>query len=59
MLGFARCLEQDFQAVHEALRLQRGHGLTERWIHKLKAVKRMMHGRAGLELLRRRILCGT
>ncbi|MEW6049423.1 MAG: transposase, partial [Bacillota bacterium] len=59
LMGFAHRLEQDFPAVYEALRLPWSNGLTEGWIHKLKALKRMMYGRAGLALLRHRLLCGT
>ena len=55
-MGFAHRLEQDFQAVCAALRLPWSNGPAEGWIHKLKAIKRMMYGRAGLDLLRRRLL---
>ncbi|HEY8425789.1 MAG TPA: ISL3 family transposase [Limnochordales bacterium] len=57
LMGFAHRLEQDFQAVYEAWRLPWSNGPTEGWIHKLKTIKRMMYGRAGLDLLRHRLLC--
>ena len=37
---FAHRLEQDFQAVYEALGVPWSNGPMDRWIHKLKAIKR-------------------
>jgi len=54
--GFARSLEQDMDAVMNALKLPWSNGLVEGHINKLKLLKRQMYGRAGIELLRRRFL---
>lgn len=45
--------------VDAALRLTWSNGTTEGWIHKLKAIKRMMYGWAGLDLLLRQLLSCT
>ena len=57
LMASAHRLEQDFQAVYEALPLPWSNGPTEGWIHKLKPIKRMMYGRAGLDLLCPRHSC--
>src|SRR5690606_362613 len=54
--GFARSLEQDMDAVMNALTLPWSNGPAEGHINKLKLLKRQMYGRAGIELLRRRCL---
>src|SRR5690606_38808754 len=54
--GFARSLEQDMDAVMNALTLPWSNGPVEGHINKLKLLKRQMYGRAGIELLRRRFL---
>lgn len=59
LVCLAHRLEQDFQAVYEAWRLPWSNGPTEGWIHKMKAIKRMMYGRAGPNLLLHRRLCCT
>jgi len=54
--GFARSLEQDMDAVMNALTYPWSNGRVEGCINKLKLLKRQMYGRAGIELLRRRFL---
>ena len=54
--GFARSLEQDMDAVMNAVTLPWSNGPVEGHINKLKLLKRQMYGRAGIELLRRRFL---
>jgi len=54
--GFARSIEQDMDAVMNALTLPWSNGPVEGYINKLKLLKRQMYGRAGIELLRRRFL---
>src|SRR5690606_4792261 len=54
--GFARSIEQDMDAVMNALTLPWSNGPVEGHINKLKLLKRQMYGRAGIELLRRRLL---
>lgn len=56
MRCFARTLRQDIETVCNAL-LERGSdGQTEGQINRLKRLKRAMYGRAGVELLRARIM---
>src|SRR5690606_38122738 len=52
--GFARSLEQDMDAVMNALTYPWSNGRVEGYINKLKQLKRQMYGRAGIGLLRRR-----
>ena len=54
--GFARGLQADLAAVRAALELPWSNGQTEGHIHRLKALKRQMYGRAGFDLLRIRVL---
>jgi transposase len=53
---FAAGLEQDGAAVRAALMTPWSNGQTEGRITRLKLPKRQMYGRAGLDLLRRRML---
>ena len=53
---FAAGLEQDGAAVRAALTTPWSNGQTEGGITRLKLLKRQMYGRAGLDLLRRRML---
>jgi transposase len=54
--NFAASLQQDDQAVRAALREAWSNGPTEGHINRLKTLKRQMYGRAGLDLLRIRLL---
>jgi transposase len=54
--GFAQGLVQDLAAVEAALSLSWSNGQTEGQVNRLKLVKRSMYGRAGLDLLRARVL---
>ena len=54
--SFARGLQRDIDAVRAALTLPWSTGPVEGKINKLKLIKRSMYGRAGLELLRARIM---
>jgi hypothetical protein len=56
--AFTRGLEQDRDAVDAALTLAYHNGTTEGVNTKTKLIKRQMYGRAGLPLLRHRILLG-
>lgn len=55
---FADGLERDAQAVQATLTTDYSNGLAEGHINRLKMLKRQMYGRAGVELLRIRILHG-
>ncbi len=54
--AFARGLQGDLAAVRAALESPWSNGQTEGHVHRLKALKRQMYGRAGFDLLRIRVL---
>ncbi len=54
--SFAAGLRRDFAAVTNGLTLPWNSGAVEGTVCKIKAIKRAMFGRAGFELLRKRIL---
>jgi len=56
MRSLARSLRGDLAAVEAGLALPWSNGPTEGSVHRLKMIKRQMYGRAGFELLRRRVL---
>jgi hypothetical protein len=49
-------IKKDFQAVRNTIRLNVTNGMTEGFVNKLKVVKRSMYGRAGLELLKNKLV---
>ena len=53
---FAKGLERDKAAVLAGLTLVYSNGQVEGQINKLKLIKRTMYGRAGVPLLRQRVL---
>jgi transposase len=57
--GFAGSLRHDLDAVHAALTLPWSTGPVEGQINRLKVIKRTMYGRAGFDLLRRRVLAAA
>jgi len=56
MAGLAQSLRQDIAAVVAALSTEWSAGQTEGNINRLKLLKRQMYGRAGFDLLRKRVL---
>lgn len=56
LAGFARNLRRDLDAVRNGLTLPHSSGAVEGIINRLKMIKRQMFGRAGLDLLRKRVL---
>ena len=56
LASLARGLRRDFDAVAAALTLPWSTGPVEGKINKLKLIKRSMYGRAGLDLLRARVI---
>jgi transposase len=56
MQRFARTVRRDFDAATNAVTEGWSNGQTEGQINRLKTLKRAMYGRAGLELLRARML---
>ena len=49
-------IKRDFQAVRNTIRLNITNGITEGFVNKLKAIKRSMYGKAGLELLKNKLV---
>jgi hypothetical protein len=56
MQRFARTIRHDLEAVRNAVLEPWSNGQTEGQINKLKTLKRAMYGRAGVDLLRARIM---
>lgn len=56
MWRFAKTLQRDWDAVHNALTMLWSNGQTEGQISRLKSLKHAMSGRAGADLLRARLL---
>ncbi|CAN7671163.1 ISL3 family transposase [Rhizobium sp. LjRoot30] len=56
MSSFARGISRDKDAVHAALSMPWSTGPVEGKINKLELIKRSMYGRAGMDLLRSRII---
>ena len=53
---FAKGIRQDYGAIRAALDTNWSNGQTEGQVNRLKMLKRQMYGRAGLDLLRIRVL---
>jgi transposase len=56
LVGFATGLRQDEAAVRAALTMDWSNGPVEGQVNRLKVIKRQMYGRAGLCLLRARVV---
>jgi transposase len=56
LAAFARHLRHDLDAVRNGLSLPYSSGAVEGTINRLKMLKRQMFGRAGLDLLRKRLI---
>ena len=56
IVRFVRQLNKDWAAVENAAKQVWSNGPTEGHINRLKTLKRGMYGRAGVELLRARLL---
>ena len=54
--NFANGLLRDIQAVENAIRLSWSNGAVEGHVNRIKTKKRQMYGRAGFELLRRKVI---
>ena len=59
LAAFARHLHRDKDTVLAAMRLPWSNGMVEGQVHRLKLLKRQMYGRAGFDLLRKRVLNGV
>jgi transposase len=56
MQRFTRTVSRDIEAVRHAIAEPWSSGEAEGQINRLKTLKRAMYGRAGIELLRARML---
>ena len=56
LTNFAYGIEKDWEAVQAAIDIPFSNGLLEGTVNKIKAVKRQMYNRAGIKLLRAKIL---
>ena len=54
--SFAHGVERDKAAVQAGLTLSINNGQVEGQVTRIKLIKRMMYGKAGLALLRQRVL---
>jgi len=54
--SFAAGIRRDLQAVTAGLTLPYSSGAAEGNVNRIKMIKRQMYGRAGLSLLRKRVL---
>ncbi len=59
LMTFSVGLRRDYAAVRAALEEPWSSGQAEGQINRLKMLKRQMYGRAGFELLRKRVLCAA
>ncbi|PWJ54058.1 transposase, partial [Dyadobacter jejuensis] len=57
--GFAKGINQDYQAVNQAVISTISNGQVEGQVNRLKTIKRNMYGRAGFELLRKIVLSNS
>jgi transposase len=58
-VGLASGIRRDLAAIEAALVSKWSTGQVEGQNHRLKLLKRQMYGRAGFELLRKRVLNST
>jgi transposase len=56
MQRFARGLRHDIEVVRNAVLEPWSNGQTEGQVNRLKTLKRSMYGRAGVDLLRARLM---
>jgi Transposase and inactivated derivatives len=56
---FVKRLYKDLQAVIAAIEKPDNNGITEGNVNRLKNIKRQMYGRAGFELLRRKVVLSS
>jgi len=54
--SFATGIRNDLQAVINGLTLPWSSGKVEGTVNKIKMIKRQMYGRAGFDLLRKRVI---
>ncbi len=57
--NFAKSLQEDYEAVKAGVTLVVSNGQVEGQINRLKMLKRQMYGRAGFDLLQKRVLLAS
>lgn len=57
--GFATGLPNDLEALIAGLPLSHSSGPVEGNVNRIKMIKRQMYGRAGVDLLRKRVLLAS
>ncbi|WP_083925368.1 ISL3 family transposase [Flexithrix dorotheae] len=57
--NFATKLNQDFDAVEAGIKMEWSNGPVEGQVNRLKNIKRQMYGRAGFDLLKKRVVNST
>jgi transposase len=57
--NFAQSLQRDYEPVKAAFTTEWNNGQAEGQVNRLKLIKRTMYGRAGFELLRKRVLAAA
>ena len=53
---FARGLLRDIDAVENGIKMTWSNGAVEGHVNRIKSIKRQMYGRAGLDLLRQKVI---
>ena len=53
---FITGIKMDFKALKNTIKYNVTNGITEGFVNKLKVVKRVMYGRAGLDLLKKKMI---
>lgn len=53
---FARGLLTDIETVENGIKMSWSNGAVEGHVNRIKSIKRQMYGRAGFELLRRKVI---
>jgi hypothetical protein len=57
--GSRNGVRRDYEAVLNGLALEHSSGAVEGSVNRMKMIKRQMYGRAGFELLRKRVLLAS
>ena len=53
---FVNGIKMDIESVYNAITMNFNSGMVEGNVNRLKNIKRQMYGRAGLELLKRKVI---
>ena len=57
--NFAYGIEKDIEAVQAAIDIPLSNGIVEGTVNRIKAIKRQMYNRAGIRLLRAKVIYGS